>query len=541
LFGGGAIQAAAQGGAVTYGSAYSFAGGAGAPGASQYLSARSSGGWSTVNVTLPTHADAFGSELDGVPYRAFSADLGSAVVLGKPHSFELLEMSPEPVPIEALATPDLRLAGVTEELETTVFATCAALTPDATEVPGSGGGCDPAFPNLYLQQGEGPRLLNIEPGDSDGTPGAESAAQGGAVSADGSRVYWVDSAGALVLRDGNRSLLVDAEGEFQVASLDGGTAFFTKGSHLYRYLLSSESSTDLTPGGGVAGVLGASTTGDHVYYLDGSGLRLWHAGAASAVAAEADASSYPPATGTARVSADGAHLAFLSDADLTGSDPEGQMEVYRYDADADSLLCISCNPNGARPLGPSSMPGARANGTEVEVYQPRSMDSTGNRVFFDSEDALVPIDSNGERDVYEWRAQGTGGCSKAAGCRGLISSGKGAEDSAFLDASANGADVFFLAPDSLVAADPGSVDVYDARLDGGFPQPPSPIPCIGDSCQPLPPEPDDPTPGTLFYGLEGNPSPTVDGQTKKKHRQHHRKQHRRRHGGKHHHQRSAAR
>jgi hypothetical protein len=532
LFGGGDLQAAAQGGGVTYGSSASFGGALGAPGASQYVSIRADGGWSTSNVTLATEAGAFGPEPDGAPYRFFSADLGKALALRRPHAFELLSIGSSPSSLESIETPDLRLAGVTEDLSAVVYATCAALTPDATEVPEAGGGCNAAFPNLYLDQAGTLRLLNIEPGEVAGIPGAELAAQTGAVSATGQRAYWVDQAGALVLRDGSRSLLVDPEGDFQVASADGATAFFTKASHLYRYSLSSESSSDLTPGGGVEGVLGASASGDYVYYLDGSGVHLWHAGATKAVAADADSSNVPPATGTARVSAGGTRLLFLSDAALTGYDPEGAIEVYRYDAAAYSLLCVSCNPYGMRPLGPASIPGALVNGTEVEAYKPRAMDSGGDRVFFDSADALVPLDSNGEQDVYEWRANGVAECASPTGCLGLISSGKGAEPSTFVDASADGTDVFFLAPDSLVATDPGSVDLYDARIGGGFPQPPAPIPCFGDDCQPLPPEPDDPTPGTLFYGSEANPAFHVEKPRKRRRggKAHH-KRHRHRHHG----------
>jgi hypothetical protein len=385
------------------------------------------------------------------------------------------------------------------------------------------------------------RLLNIEPGDSTGTPGAHLAAQTGAISVDGSRAYWVDGTGALILRDGGRSLLVDPEGEFQVASAGGDVAFFTKAEHLYRYSLTSESSTDLTPGGGVAGVLGASTAGTYVYYLDGSGVHLWHAGTTTSVAVDANASNFPPATGTARVSADGTRLAFLSDGALTGYDPEGATEVYWYDANAASLLCVSCNPYGARPLGSASIPGAQANGTEVQAYKPRAMDATGSRLFFDTEDTLVPVDSNGEQDVYEWREQGVAGCADSTGCLGLISSGKAPEASTFVDGSADGTDIFFLAPDSLVSTDPGSRDLYDARIGGGFPAPPTPLPCFADACQPLPPEPDDPTPGTLFYGTEANPEAQIEGLKKKhKHRKHHHKKHKHRSSGKKHHHRKAA-
>jgi hypothetical protein len=61
-----------------------------------------------------------------------------------------------------------------------------------------------------------------------------------------------------------------------------------------------------------------------------------------------------------------------------------------------------------------------------------------------------------------------------------------------------------LTEESLLDADPGSTDLYDARSGGGFPVPTKPIPCTGDSCQVLPPQPVDPTLTTLLPG-PGNP------------------------------------
>ncbi len=51
--GGGVLQAAAQGGALTYTSASSFAGPLGSPGPNQYLSTRGPESWSTENLSLP--------------------------------------------------------------------------------------------------------------------------------------------------------------------------------------------------------------------------------------------------------------------------------------------------------------------------------------------------------------------------------------------------------------------------------------------------------------------------------------------------------
>ena len=83
-FGGDVLQAAAQGGAITYSSASSFGEAAqGAPPRSQYISRRGEGeeGWSTENITTPTVSGSYGSEPDGVPYQLFSPDLARGLLL----------------------------------------------------------------------------------------------------------------------------------------------------------------------------------------------------------------------------------------------------------------------------------------------------------------------------------------------------------------------------------------------------------------------------------------------------------------------------
>jgi hypothetical protein len=520
-FGGGVLQAAADGDATTFSSTASFGAEArGAPGASQYISRRTAAGWTTEDITLPTASGAYGDRPDGVPYQLFSPDLTVSLLLDGarcsegeacPRSYSLRETTDGAL-AGSPAKPDLRFAGASPDLRHLVLSTCAALTPAATEVPGAEG-CDPTKPNLYQWSGGALALINI-------APGGELAAQDGAVSANGSRVYFTE-AGGLWLREGAAApRQLAAGGEFQTASADGAFAFFTKAGHLYRYDAAGEQTTDLTPGGQVSGVLGASQSGAAVYYQDAAALQLWHAGATTEVSpgAATAPSDYPPATATARISADGTHLAFLSKASLTGYDNTDQTtaepddEVYLYEAPTGSgggrtLTCVSCNPTGARPLGPSTIPGAIANGAgpdATDSYKPRALSTDGLRVFFDSGDTLLTLDFNTRQDVYEWEAQGEGTCRQPAGCLGLISAGLGGEDSQFIDASADGSDAIFLTVDSLLPADPGSFDLYDAREAGGFLEPPVSVACQADACQPLLPEPEDPTPATLLTG-PGNP------------------------------------
>ncbi len=213
---------------------------------------------------------------------------------------------------------------------------------------------------------------------------------------------------------------------------------------------------------------------------------------------------------TSRVSPNGEYLAFMSERPLTGYDNrdassgEPDEELFLYDARLNRLVCVSCNPTGARPAGvlergsepplladperlwlggsleetehwlAASVPGwTNLEGT-VARYQSRYLSDSG-RLFFDSPDALVPQATNGLMDVYEYQPVGVGSCEassstyseRSGGCVGLISSGSSGEESAFLDASENGNDVFFLSSARLVGADTGSsLAVYDAHVCG---------------------------------------------------------------------------
>src|SRR5262249_31750545 len=152
---------------------------------------------------------------------------------------------------------------------------------------------------------------------------------------------------------------------------------------LWRYLSSTDTATDITPSGGVKGVLGASSNGNVVYFQDASGLKRWSNGTTSTVASGAEAaleSSWPPTTGAARVSADGSKLLCVSEEPLGGYDntdlnsgqPDSQ--VFLFDASGTGLTCVSCNPTLGRPIGPSTIPGSIANGTALgstDSYKPR--------------------------------------------------------------------------------------------------------------------------------------------------------------------------
>ena len=147
-------------------------------------------------------------------------------------------------------------------------------------------------------------------------------------------------------------------------------------------------------------------------------------------------------------------------------------------------------------------------------YASRDVSNEG-RVFFDSAEAIVPQDTNGREDVYEYEPEGVGNCTRAEGCVSLISSGTSGEESAFLDASAKGPggqegeDVFFLTASRLVPQDLDSAfDVYDAHVCSAsapcLSAPVSSPPCTsGDSCKAAP------SPQPAIFGAP--PSATFNG------------------------------
>jgi hypothetical protein len=218
------------------------------------------------------------------------------------------------------------------------------------------------------------------------------------------------------------------------------------------------------------------------------------------------------------VSPDGRWFAFSSRSQLTGYDNRDaktgapDTEVYLYDVGSGShpptLVCASCDPSGARPVGPTVVP-ASPHGNEgslgkaVWQQEPgaRSLFDSG-RLFLDSADALVPQDTNGNTDVYEYEPAGAGSCTPAdptfnpttGGCTGLISSGRASGESVFLEASANGSDVFFTTAERLVATDKDTaLDVYDAHeCSAASPCPASsilPPPCTTEASCIAPPSP----------------------------------------------------
>lgn len=181
---------------------------------------------------------------------------------------------------------------------------------------------------------------------------------------------------------------------------------------------------------------------------------------------------------TAQLTPDGHSLLFQSVLHLTGADGSVPVHsMFDYNADTAVLSCVSCDPSGApRSAEGGTLLWASPPLSYSPTYMKRWISSDGSSVFFETEQALVPEDSNGLQDVYEWQRQGTSECPAAiaspriGGCLHLLSDGGGDRDSWLLEASASGNDVFIITRDSLTsAARNGQQRLFDARAGGGFP------------------------------------------------------------------------
>ncbi len=396
-----------------------------------------------------------------------------------------------------------------------------------------------------------------------GEPGPDRS---NAVSTDGSKVFWTDlGSGKLYVReDGTSTREIPHTGRcresvarservcFLTASADGSRVLLSNGTLYDTTAEPAAPSFDLTKGHhGFEGIAGASDDLSRIYFVDTEVINpvqgpldtAAQAGQPNLYEYEAGASAVrfiatlqphdnhhgvdrllgtwvaAPEDRMAQVTPDGRFLAFDSVAPLTGYDnnsggtictPEGEVntcaEVFEYDARARIVTCVSCNPTGLPPVGPSTL---SLLAPVVSRYpQPHNL-VRGGRVFFDSFDALTAGDrSPGVENVYEYEPAGQGSCTREGGCVFLLSSGRGTLDASFLDADESGENAFFTTRQQLLPEEDHDelVDLYDAREGGGFPKPPAPpAPCSGEACRPAPaPAPVAPPPASSTFFGPGN-------------------------------------
>jgi hypothetical protein len=556
----------------------------------QYIASRGAGGWSSHAITPPHDDDNLRTTIDpnAVPgrYSGFNEDLSTAflyddaktpladgAVQNSENYYLRNNLTGVDVPITTQIfsgkISGMGFQGASADGNHVLVATSAALTPDALAPVNDTG------TQLYDYTDGQLKLVSVLPGgaptehSSAGyvSPGSTSVAVSGergntrgAISADGSRIFWMNFESSLSQRgrlyariDDERTVGVSdsvspaADAVYQAAASDGSQVIFTEGEDLYRFDVDTETPT-LIAGGvdPIHGVLGAGADASAVYFLSTEALATGAIGGqpnlyldregtktfiATLSTTDVGGSSEYATVNKARmgssfsqVTSNGQVLVFQSVANLTGYDSTSlttggpSVEIYRYDAESGELACVSCNPSGARPHTqvlpvPYEREASVGNTLKVQAaawlpsarkgtYTPRMLVDDGRRVFFNAFDSLAITDTNGAQDVYEWIAQGTGGCTTEGGCVHLISTGTNPKNSTFIDASEGGRDVFFRTAASIDPDDPGLLDIYDARVDGGFERPASPPECVGDACQAVPAPPMAVTPASAgFHGM----------------------------------------
>ena len=464
---------------------------------------------------------------------------GRQVVSGEPVGYENLL-------VRENATGTYELVNVTPAGVTPADAHFRAASADLshvffTETSPLAEGARYGVENLYEWDEGALRLVSVLP-DGTAVPGS-LAVPGedyeGLVASDGSHVLFTYG-GALYDRiDGQRTVQVDESqggsgpgggGSFKAAIADGSKVFFLDESKLtpdssaaagepdlYECALPEGASkcelSDLTvaAAGEHADVLGVTPLGSRdssdVYFIaegvlasntrefigeegktvdEGAesgkdNLYLWNGEKTTFIASGVE---YSPQK-TDQTSPDGKWFAFESHQSLTGYNVtalhyEGGTELYLYSIATGQLACVSCNPTGEPAIVEGGVAQVSQRGGAYEegrgVFSKRHVLTDAGQLFFETREALVPSDTNGELDVYEYEDGGAH----------LISSGTSSFESNLENVSESGNDVFFRSDQRLVPQDnqEGQIVTYDARVDGGFTEPSSQLPCTtADACR----------------------------------------------------------
>jgi hypothetical protein len=347
------------------------------------------------------------------------------------------------------------------------------------------------------------------------------------VSADGSRIYFTvggPEAGVYLWESGAPAKPIsvshipsDSPASHPAvligASEDGGSAFFLSPDKLtsdapdagfqegnvYRYNIANDSleylgasrffnsfAADL----GVAIAVGGDGQTAYWFGPDRTVL-VWHNGTVNTATPSLDTEQGLSA------SPNGQYLAYSEGA----SDNAGTVgNIHLYDAGSNERRCVSCLPDGNLADGFMAYPVP-----VISARLPQQVTNAG-QVFFTSPGRLVAADVNGMQDVYEYRD----------GNDRLISPGNAPFDARFADISEDGSDVFFTTPQKLVGQDNDkSVDIYDARINGGLAKqnPPPPQECFRDDCKATP----NAGPELPFGGSEALSGPgNVSGEARKR-------------------------
>lgn len=349
-------------------------------------------------------------------------------------------------------------AGASEDGSTVFFTTAAPLVEEDKDTGNdlymATIGCAPSEPECESADKQVTSLVQV----SHEPIGGEADVQGVVrVAPDGSHVYFVARGDLL------------SEAKLQVLEKEGRSMPQTGADNLYVYdreLKEIAFIGDLCSGHYLSGTVEDVRCPSE----SGSDAELWGA---------------DPEAQTA--GADGRFLVFSTYAQLTADDTDAAADVYRYDAQTEALERVSIgeagyDSNGNNDAFNATIAKAHSGGYVAFQYEldNRAISEDGSRIVFKTAGPLSPAAINHVSNVYEWHKEPNSSGGKVS----LVSSGSGEPvEDAVIDPS--GRDIFFITSQSLVPQDTDAAsDIYDARLEGGFP----PVPeqtreCSADACQ----------------------------------------------------------
>ena len=396
----------------------------------------------------------------------------------------------------------------------------------------------------------------------------------------GNEAIFVREGGGASVRDVSLSQTAtpDAGATYQWATPDGAHVFFTanaglteesssEGTDLYEYNLETEELTDRSAsqvegGARVAGFVGAAEDGSRAYFASQAQLvpgrgntqaenqsgdtysvygesagEISFVGTIGKTDLSRVATEFGGNSWTSRVSPDGQYLLFQSTANVTGYESGASYEAYLYDAHGGSegTTCISCRQDGQPSVAPSGaepyivLAQGQAANSLLHPAEFLIMHEGEPRVFFSSLDPLAPGAVVGQTNAYEWAHGQVFRLSSSI--KGQLEHPSGGYGSAFVGASDDGSDVYLFTPETLNWEDGDErLSVYDARVGGGFPEPPAPpVPCEAtsegsNSCQ-GPAQGASASPGAASAAFNGPGNPPASKQKKSKKKPHKKHKH----------------
>jgi hypothetical protein len=342
---------------------------------------------------------------------------------------------------------------------------------------------------------------------------------------------------------------------YQGASTDGSKVFFTSEqpglvaddtdstNNLFECLLPGDSGKPLSPvppvnpcpelvrvsvpvsgGAEVQSVAAVSQDGSHVYFvakgvlsgenaehnsptLGQDNLYVWEAGGHTAFIATLSSAAFGNAEGEGgQATPNGDAFVFTSAADLTPDDTSTVSQVFLYEAQHEALIRVSKGQDGFNDDGNTTTdPAGIATG-----HGRRTISEDGSTVVFESSDALTAeVHGEPENNVYLWRGGNVSLISDGTPAGESIRTAIGAHFAGLVGIDASGENVFFTTEAHLVGQDIDELsNLYDARVDGGFPAPKNDE-CIGEACQGVFGAPSGSlSPGSLSSSAQGNLTPT---------------------------------